>query len=359
MIRDRGAHEEIDIFEGFPLNNKLSGNVVDLCPVGALGDKDFLYKQRVWFMRQHAGVCTGCATGCSIWIEENQDRIHRIKPRENLEVNRWWICNDGRYGYPHVHDPGRIVGARHRSDSKTEELDFTGLSVRLRDALKESGGPLGAVLSPLLTVEEAYLLATAIRELDSEAVLALGPVPVVGENEQFPGGFTIAAEKCPNRLGVEMILGHFTGGVTTFEEFVAKANDGSIAGAWISGGYRDDWIDNETAEKFIRLDTLVVQDLFPSPLSHRATFEIGGAAFPERDGSYVNRQHRLQSVRWAIRPPAGSRTEGSILWELCGREGLYDAARVLQELAREIPAFNAAIGEIPDIGIDLRVNQIA
>ena len=91
------------------MNNKLSGNVVDLCPVGALGDKDFLYQQRVWFMRRHRGVCTGCATGCSIWIEENQDRIYRIKPRENPFVNKWWICNDGRYDYPHVHDPRRLT----------------------------------------------------------------------------------------------------------------------------------------------------------------------------------------------------------------------------------------------------------
>ncbi len=88
------------------MHNKLSGNVVDLCPVGALGDKDFLVQQRVWFLRRHRGVCTGCATGCSIWIEENQDRIYRIKPRENPFVNKWWICNDGRYDYPHVHDPG-------------------------------------------------------------------------------------------------------------------------------------------------------------------------------------------------------------------------------------------------------------
>ncbi len=108
MVTGRGAHEEIDVVAGFPLNNKLSGNVVDLCPVGALGDKDFLYKQRVWYMRRHRGVCTGCSTGCSIWIEENQDRIYRIKPRENPFVNKWWICNYGRYDYPHVHDPRRL-----------------------------------------------------------------------------------------------------------------------------------------------------------------------------------------------------------------------------------------------------------
>ena len=122
MFTGRGAHEEIDVMAGFPLNNKLSGNVVDLCPVGALGDKDFLYQQRVWFLRPHRGVCTRCSTGCSIWIEENQDRIYRIKPRENLLVNKWWICNDGRYDYPHVHDPGRITCWRRRSASPDDGL---------------------------------------------------------------------------------------------------------------------------------------------------------------------------------------------------------------------------------------------
>ncbi len=84
LIVNRGAHEEIEVVDGFPLDNKLSGNVVDLCPVGALCDKDFLYRQRVWFLRRHAAACTACATGCSIWIEENQDRIYRIKPRRTF-----------------------------------------------------------------------------------------------------------------------------------------------------------------------------------------------------------------------------------------------------------------------------------
>ena len=109
MVINRGSHEEIDVVPGFPLDNKLSGNVVDLCPVGALGDKDFLYQQRVWFMRRHAGVCTGCSTGCSIWIEENQDTVYRLKPRENPHVNKWWMCDEGRYGCHHVHDERRLV----------------------------------------------------------------------------------------------------------------------------------------------------------------------------------------------------------------------------------------------------------
>ncbi len=107
MVINRGSHEEIDVFPGYELENKMSGNVVDLCPVGALGDKDFLYQQRVWFMKQHPGVCTGCSTGCSISVEENQDTVYRLKPRTNPHVNQWWMCDEGRYGFHYVHSPER------------------------------------------------------------------------------------------------------------------------------------------------------------------------------------------------------------------------------------------------------------
>ncbi len=114
MVINRGSAEEIDVFPGYPLENKMSGNVVDLCPVGALGDRDFLYKQRVWFMKHHPGVCTGCSTGCSILVEENQDTVYRLKPRENPHVNQWWMCDEGRYGYHHVHSPERRLELRSR-----------------------------------------------------------------------------------------------------------------------------------------------------------------------------------------------------------------------------------------------------
>jgi len=358
MIVNRGAHEEIDIFAGFPLNNKLSGNVVDLCPVGALADKDFLYKQRVWFLRRHPGICTGCSVGCSIWIEENQDRVYRIRPRENLEVNRWWICNDGRYSYPHIHDPRRITRPCRRENGQARELDWNGLAGRLDQALR-SAGRLAAMLSPMLTVEEAYLLATYLRSLDEKALLALGPVPVVGEDEHFPGGFTIAAEKCPNRRGVEAVVAHFMGRTPTFDDLLSAVQGGEIGGLWVAGGYVRDWIDRSTADKLAAVKALVVQDLFPSPLAEKAHWLLPATAFAEREGSYVNRADRLQFAPWAIRPPVGVRREGSLYWQLLGRGGLYDARGVLAELAREILYFSAASGGVPETGLDLKVNLLA
>ncbi len=359
MVVRRGTHEEIDVLPGYPLDNKLSGNVVDLCPVGALCDKQFLYRQRVWFMKSHAGVCTRCASGCSTWIDENQDVVYRIRPRENPQVNRWWICNDGRYDYPHVHSDRRLVQPMRRDGQTAVAVDWTGLPREL-DARVRRAGRLAAALSPFLSVEEAYLLAAYVRQIDPEAALALGPVPVTGRDERFPGGFVISAEKCPNRRGVEAILAHFTGRVTTWDELLSELERGAVRGAWISGGYRDAWIDEPTAGRLAGLELLVVQDLFPSPLSGLATYALPAAAFPERDGAYVNRNDHLQSVRWAVRPPAGVRPEGSLFWELLGRPGLYNAQAVLCEVAAEVSYYSAVgCGPVPDAGFNLKVNLLA
>jgi len=148
--------------------------------------------------------------------------------------------------------------------------------------------------------------------------------------------------------------------VITFDRFLTELERGELRGGWVSGGYKTDWIDEDIARRFERLDLLVVQDLFSSPLSARATYELPAAAFAERSGSYVNRAERLQSVRRAIRPPSGTRTEGSLYWELSGREGLYDAPAVLNEIAREIIYFSAVLdGPVPELGIDLKVNLLA
>lgn len=377
LVIHRGAHEEIDVFPGHPLDNKLSGNVVDICPVGALGDKDFLYSQRVWFMQRRPQVCTHCSTGCSIWTEENQDRVYRIKPRDNPAVNEWWICDDGRYGYHHVHSEQRLIGAERRVEAIADaSQDGQGngtpagdtpiyAAVEWSAALSKLGeefsrtGRLAAVLSPQLTVEEAYLLAKWIRQLDPEASLALGHVPYVGADETFKNGFTIRAEKCPNRRGVEEVLKHFAGGVKSLEDLAAECEAGKIGALWATGGYPAPWIDEALAERLAHAPLLVVQDLFGSPLWDRATLRLPGVSFAERPGSYVNFADRLQTAAWAVRPPAGARIEGSVYWELLCLEGLYNPKRVLAEMAESIPFFAAAANGVPADGVALKAGESA
>ena len=237
--------------------------------------------------------------------------------------------------------------------------DWTTLPQVLLERL-QTAGRFGAVLSPFVTVEEAYplckLLAGNRQECD------VGPwarFPVVGEDEHFPKGFTIHAEKCPNRLGVENVLAKFTGTIMPFKALVQAVEKGELQGVWVAGGYKNDWTDEATAKRFEPLLQLIVQDLFPSPLSERGRMFFPPRPLPNARVPDVNHADRLQTVPQAIRPPLGVRTEGSLLWEMSGRKGLYDAAAILQEIAREIPYFSAALGSVPEVGIDLKVNLLA
>ncbi|MBI81601.1 MAG: ferredoxin [Planctomycetaceae bacterium] len=358
MVRDRGSKEEIDVFPGFPLENKMSGNVVDLCPVGALGDKDFLYSQRVWFMKNQPGVCDGCSTGCSIYIDENQDRIYRLRPRENPDVNSWWICDEGRYGFKHVHDERRQTQPIHREDGQDVNVQWSDVGSQLDRELRQADR-LAALVSPHLTVEEAYLLIQYLRQIDPDVLLGLGPIPVVGKDEGFPGGFAIHAEKCPNRRGVEEVLKSGQGELLDFSQWLQRLESDLPDAVWISGGYKSDWIDEAQAESILRVPLVIVQDLFPSPLGQLATYRLPGAAFAERAGSYVNVNHHLQGFDWAIRPPVGVLTEGQLYWRLLGRSGLYDATEILAEISRDISYFSAAVPPLPAGGVDLTNNLVA
>jgi NADH-quinone oxidoreductase subunit G len=355
MVINLGAHEEIDIFPGYPLDNKLSGNVVDLCPVGALGDKDFLYSQRVWFMKSHPHVCGNCSTGCSIKVDENQDQVFRLRPRPNPHINQWWMCDEGRYGWKYVHSPERLIHAR----SPAGDADWSMLIPELQAQLTQAKR-LAAVLSPFQTVEEAYLLAKYIRHLDEHAIIATGYVPAVGEDERFPTGFTIHAEKCPNRRGIEKIASQIMGELITWPDFLTRCQqDDAPEAVWFAGGYPTAWSDAEVAKQFARQKLLIVQEVFPSALGQRADYQLPAATVPEREGSFVNFADRLQSFPWAIRPPAGVYTDGQLFWRLLEEPGLYRHRPVLDEIALNFAYFAAASEPAPEVGVDLRVNLLA
>ena len=219
-VMRRGNHAEIDIFPGQPVNNPLAGNVVDLCPVGALLDKDFLHKQRAWFLSKHNSICTRCSTGCNVSAEENRGELWRFKPRHNPLVNDYWICDEGRYSYKAANDPNLLAAmyVRQNNDLQPAAIDEALKTVsRGFQEIAQRGGKVAGVLSPFLTVEEAYLLARYLKGLNPANVLALGPVPSKGNDQTFqpdqtkgrtgdtsfvvPRPFTIHAEKCPNRAG--------------------------------------------------------------------------------------------------------------------------------------------------------------
>jgi NADH-quinone oxidoreductase subunit G len=362
LVTSRGHHCEIDIFPGDPVNNPLAGNVVDLCPVGALANKDFLYKQRVWFLKSQKSVCAGCSTGCSIHVDNNKDIVYRIRPRENPQAQGHFICDEGRFDYPYVNGKERFQQPLVASVASAWESVIPALRGEMTAAAK---GNIAAVLSPMLTVEEAFLLAKWIKGLSADAKLYLGWVPIVGKDQNFPQDrqgnprgavkFTIRAEKCPNRRGVEEVLRHFQGEVLGFDKLLENA--GNLQAIYLTAGYSPRlgaWLSAEQTRTLAKIPLLVVQDLAPSPISQAARFVMPAATFAEKDGCYVNHANLAQQLHWAVRPGSMGRTDGQIFLNLLERHGLIQATAIRQELARELPFFAAlAVGNLGEFGVKL------
>jgi NADH-quinone oxidoreductase subunit G len=333
-VDGRGSAEQIDIFPGRPLNNKLAGNVVDLCPVGALLDKDFLFKQRVWLLKETPSISPVDAGGENIQLHHNEGKVWRVKPRFNADVNHWWISDDTRYSYKVLDDGHRLKSPRRREygapTATTFGLALEAAKAGLTAAVK-AGGTVYAVLSPMMACEEAYLLGKAIRALDAMAVLALGPVPTTGENETFSSSvtgkqtFVIQAEKVPNAAGVRRVLAMLGGPQSAYTEL---AGNPALTGGWVVGGYLSNWATNVSLPKGF----LVVQDILPNKLTESADVLLPAAAWAEKDGCWENFAGRIQPFGAAVPPPEGTRREGDVYLNLLGRRETYHADTIRAEM---------------------------
>jgi NADH-quinone oxidoreductase subunit G len=379
-VMRRGSHAEIDVFPGHPVDNPLAGNVVDLCPVGALLDKDFLHRQRFWFLSRHETICARCSTGCNTYAEENRGQVWRFRARSNPHVNDYWICDEGRYSYKAANDAQLLAAMYARQDGELVEVPIERAIAVARDALEtiaREAGLIAGVVSPFLTVEEAYLMASYLKHLNPANVLALGPVPVAGEDFTYtpdqhagrtgdtsfvvPRPFTIHAEKCPNRRGVSAVLDHFQGTVIDFETIKARVERREFRGLYVTSGAIDPAFDAGTAQSLrAGAEFLVVQDVHATPLARAADVVLGGATFAEKAGSYLNFQGRLQYSAAALPPRDGILPDLDILAVLRGgHAGPVRSREILAELAATVPEFSPARGgALPPFGIDLSSPQL-
>ncbi len=329
----RGHREEIDVFQGRSLDNPLSGNVIDICPVGALLDKDFLFTQRVWFLKKTPSISPFSSGGENISIEHNQGRVYRIKPRFNADVNKWWISDDIRYGWDFIHNNRLQTPA---AKGVPQELSAAQSIGQLDQAVKKNAPTPGAtilVLNAFDTTEEMFLAAQWIRRIDPQAWLTLAEPKIDGEDQVFKNPttgavtYTLRAEKAPNRRGAEKVLAKLAGNVCKLADVQGKIKAGQIKTAMVLTdpfGHADASLQTAVAG----VDTLLVLSTRPDGLVSQASLALPVCTWAEKSGVFENYSGLIQAFKQAIAPLENTRSTGSIFWDLMDLAGTYDPAAV-------------------------------
>jgi NADH-quinone oxidoreductase subunit G len=345
-IFDRGDQSVIGLFPGQDLTNKYSGNVVDICPVGALTDRDFRFQVRVWYLDTTKSICTGCARGCNIDVHVNRKRPHhaegrrvaRLKPRFNEAVNAWWMCDEGRYGFKFVDDESRIM-APLRRDGDTAGVPVTrdeaaaGVAAALG---RYAPGEIGILASPRMANEDLIALKRLGERLGVRNVAFRVPPRAAGYEDDF----LIRADKNPNTRGAELI--GFDGDAAGV---MAALLRGSVKCLWIFAHDLLDtaWPPAETLAALEGVETLIFSGTNANATSAQADWVLPAAAWVERDGTFTNFLGRVQRFRAAVEPVGDGLADwhwiGLVLAALGAGVPATRAEHWFQDLARSVPAF--------------------
>ena len=163
IARNRGARSEIATFEDEPYRSVFSGNVIELCPVGALTSTTYRFEARPWEIQNVPTVCTGCATGCNVTATIREGKVKRILSRNHAEIDRGWLCDKGRFTYPHLQARDRITAPLQRGPKGLKEVSWDEALDAAEEMLREAEGAIVTALSGSETTEIAYALGRLLR----------------------------------------------------------------------------------------------------------------------------------------------------------------------------------------------------
>ena len=167
----RGEHMRIGLFVENSVASELSGNVIDLCPVGALTSKPARYNARAWELTEHDGIAPHDALGSNLRVHVLRTQVMRVVPRENEAVNQTWISDRDRFSYQGLYSNDRLLRPMLRENGKLREVDWQQALQAAAKSLKETAGErIGALISPSATLEEQYLTAQLVRGLGSASI---------------------------------------------------------------------------------------------------------------------------------------------------------------------------------------------
>jgi len=346
-VFERGVHAEISILGDGLVNNKYSGNLAQICPVGAITDLDFRFQTRSWFLKSMDSICPLCSRGCSITVDSHigfprfktPKRVYRIRSRRNPDINDFWICDIGRYGYKYINENrlGQILSKNGQNESLSWKEAITKLSEKLKtvhpmDRASESV----LLISPWLSNEELFLIKKFLIENQEFKNVYLIDIPD-GEGDDF----LITTERSPNKRGMQE-LGLNVKSLSSDKlpekiKLVLAFCPPNIDQAGIAS----------IKAVFDLAETKILFASNESELSEASDMVIPTAVIAEKSGSLINIDGILQKFSPALESLGDSRPEWQILVEMAKvidtNDKYYDQFSspeiIFQEIRKEISDF--------------------
>ena len=347
-ITNRGDLSTIALFPGKTLDNPLSANVNDICPVGALTDRDFRFKVRVWYLKNTPSICPGCSTGCNITIGSTQNRISRFKPRINESVNSHWICDEGRYCFHPLTEVERLTTPLIRQEGGLVSSNWEAALAPILSGLG-SATPLAGLISGRNTNEEAFLFAKVMNTISPQAALE---VFYQERDLTETAKILMSPDRSPNFRGAREVGVNSNGGL---DAWIQRLVEGKFQGAYIVG---EDLLslvpDGEKIKRALeQLSFLVVQDTYLTATARLAHVVLPATNFAEKEGTFTNRRGRVQKLNPALVPPPGTLQDWEIFNYLLEKAGEKSSSltptEIFHQISVEVPRYQgmsySAIGE--------------
>ncbi len=350
----RGDHTVIGTIDDRPLENPYSGNVVDICPVGALTSRDFRFQCRVWFLHSTDSVCGGCSTGCNIRIDHRDGTIFRLLPRRNIEVNKSWLCDEGRLSFHNLGEGERIARPKIKGQdgmqapARWEEALRT-VDLNLKDCKEAFGADaIFGLASASATNEALYLfkkyLSEQVGTTNLDFRLNSEDKTVTEKEDEILRHF----DKHPNSMGA-LKLGLTNENFSNITGAIEAAKAGKLKAGVIVYFKplvrRDNDLIEETqiAELIQALDFSVVFTSHKADWQADANVVLPVATWSEEEGTYTNYQGRVQFAGKAVRPEGGAMALWEAFAELLNISGdtrlWMSPDEIFNAMTESVPAF--------------------
>jgi NADH-quinone oxidoreductase subunit G len=292
----RGDRVTLATFPGMSFDNPYSMNTVDICPVGALTNKDFRFKSRVWEMSATKSICTGCSRGCNtdIWVRNN--KILRLTPRQNDKVNSYWMCDNGRINsFKNVNAEDRIDQVYVRDEGFLQPVTWEeGIKTAAASLKKYKPDEIAFIGSPYASNEDNYFLSKIAKAL---GIMRVSIIPHVKEGDC--DDILICDDKTPNFKGAGLTgIRPNTNGFSLYQ-LVDGIKHKKIKAVFI---IEDDLysIGVEDERVFANLELLIVTATNRNKTTLSADILFPAASFAEKHGTYVNTDDIVQRIRPAV-----------------------------------------------------------